>query len=85
MILPKYNQPQISVSEQIQLLKSEGLKFSNENRARHIFENISLFRMKTYLMPFRLSESRLFKPEANFDDAYSLYKFDSELRKMICS
>lgn len=85
MTLPTYNQPQISVSEQIRLLKSEGLEFSDENRAQHILENISLFRMKSYLMPFRKSGSRTFKPGANFDDAYSLYKFDSELRKMICS
>ncbi len=85
MALPRYAKPQISVSEQIRLLKSEGLKFSDENRARHILENISLFRMKSYLMPFRNAGSRLFIPEANFEDAYQLYKFDSELRKMICS
>lgn len=85
MTLPRYNQPQISVSEQIRLLKSEGLEFSDENKAQHILENISLFRMKSYLMPLRKSESHTFKAGAKFDDAYSLYKFDSELRKMICS
>ena len=36
-------------------------------------------------MPFRNTGYRTFKSGANFDDAYSLYKFDSELRKMICS
>ena len=36
-------------------------------------------------MPFRKAGSRTFKPGANFDYAYSQYKFDSELRKMICS
>lgn len=41
--------------------------------------------MKSYLRPFRISGSRLFKTGASFDDAYSLYKFDSELRKLICS
>lgn len=41
--------------------------------------------MKSYLMPFRTPGSRNFKPGAGFDDAYNLYKFDSELRKMICS
>jgi len=85
MTLPKYNQPQISVSEQIQLLKSEGLEFSDENKALHILENISLFRIKSYLLPFRLAGMRQFKPGTNFEDAYSIYKFDSELRKMICS
>ena len=41
--------------------------------------------MKSYLTPFRIRGSRTFKPGTNFDDAYNLYKFDSELRKMICS
>jgi len=85
MALSIYNQPQISVPRQIRLLKSEGLEFSDENRAQHILENISLFKMKSYLMPFRVAVSRQFKPGTNFDNAYSLYKFDSELRKMICS
>ena len=85
MTLPRYIQPQISVTEQIRLLKSEGLVFTDENRAQHILENISLFRMKSYLTPLRLPGIRTFKPGANFDEAYNLYKFDSELRKMICS
>lgn len=85
MTLPRYEQPQILVADQIRLLKSEGLGFTDENRAQHLLENISLFRMKSYLTPFRVSGSRIFKPGANFDDAYNLYKFDSELRKMICS
>ncbi|MDE6287594.1 MAG: Abi family protein, partial [Muribaculaceae bacterium] len=51
----------------------------------HILENISLFRIKSYLKPFRVSGERIFKPGANIEDAYSLYKFDSELRKMIYS
>ena len=85
MALPPYEQPQISVADQIRLLKSEGLGFSDENKAQHILENISLFRMKSYLMPFRQPHNRQFKEGATFEDAYSLYKFDSALRKMICS
>ncbi len=48
MTLSHYSQPQISVAEQIRLLKSEGLTFSDENKAQHILENISLFRMKSF-------------------------------------
>ncbi|MDE6402700.1 MAG: Abi family protein [Muribaculaceae bacterium] len=85
MTLPLYNQPNISVLEQLGLLKSEGLLFADENRARHIFENISLFRLKSYLKPFRMAGSHKFKPGASFEGAYNLYKFDAELRKMVCS
>lgn len=85
MTHPHYNKPQISVANQIKLLKLEGLAFSDESRAQHILENISLFRLKSYLAPFRIAGSKTFKAGANFEEAYGLYKFDSELRKMICS
>ncbi|MDE6513248.1 MAG: Abi family protein [Muribaculaceae bacterium] len=85
MTLPEYNEPQISVAEQIQCLESDGLCIPDENRAQHLLENISLFRLKSYLLPLRLPGSQKFKPGACFDDAYALYKFDSELRKIICS
>ena len=85
MTLPVYDKPQISVHEQIELLKSEGLPFYDEEKAIHLLENISLFRMKSYLMPLRQTGKQMFKQGAAFEEAYSLYKFDSELRKMICS
>lgn len=80
-----YEQPQISVDEQIKLLKSEGLGFDDEVRAYHLLENISLFRLKGYLRPFRREDSKQFKEGSTFEQAYDLYKFDSELRKLICS
>ena len=80
-----YNQPQISIEEQIQLLKSEGLSFQDEKRALHLLRNISMFRMKSYLKPLRQPDSRRFKPCSTFEEAYNIYKFDSELRKMVCS
>ena len=85
MDLPQYDKPQISISEQINLLKLDGLSFKDESKAKHILENISLFRMKSYLMPLREIRQRNFKKNACFEDAYALYKFDSELRKIICS
>ncbi|MEE1173982.1 MAG: Abi family protein [Paludibacteraceae bacterium] len=80
-----YQKPQISVEDQITLLKSQGLIFMDEEKANHLLQNISLFRFKSYLKPFRLQNSKTFKPNSIFEAAYSLYKFDSELRKMICS
>ncbi|MDO4180058.1 MAG: Abi family protein [Bacteroidales bacterium] len=80
-----YNQPQISVDEQVRLLKSEGLSFQNERRAMHLLENISMFRMKSYLKPFRQHQGNRFKDASTFEDAYNVYRFDAELRKMVCS
>ena len=47
MTLKYYNQPHITVEEQIQLLKSEGLSFENESRAKHLLNHISMFRLKS--------------------------------------
>lgn len=80
-----YDQPPSSVEEQILLLKSEGLSFPNEARAVHLLQNISMFRIKSYLLPFRREDHAQFKVGITFDDAYSIYKFDSELRKMVCA
>ena len=70
MTLQYYNQPHITVEEQIQLLKSEGLSFENESRAKHLLNHISMFRLKSYLKPFRQHNSRCFKSGATFEQAY---------------
>lgn len=85
MSVKSYNQPQISVEEQIKLLQSEGLSFQDESHARHLLNNISMFRLKSYLKPLRQLGSHQFVNNATFEDAYLLYKFDSELRKMVSS
>ncbi|MCF0218579.1 MAG: Abi family protein [Muribaculaceae bacterium] len=85
MIKTVYTQPQISFSKQLALLKNEGLKFGDEAKAAHLLRNISLFRMKNYLKLLRIPGKKDFKPGATFEQAYSYYKFDSELRKLICA
>lgn len=79
------NTTQISVKAQIEMLKSEGLSFSNERQAEHLLQNISMFRLKSYFKPFRKNDSKVFKPGASFEKVYLLYKFDSELRKIVFS
>ncbi|HBJ76786.1 MAG TPA: CAAX protease [Porphyromonadaceae bacterium] len=78
-------QSQVSVEEQINRLKSEGLSFQNEVKAYHLLQNISRFRMESYFKPFRLHNSGSFKVNSTFEEAYNLYKFDAELRKIVCS
>lgn len=53
MVTSTYNQLQISVNDQIELLKSDELIFQDEELARHLLENVSMFRMRNYLNPFR--------------------------------
>ena len=81
-----YNDSPLTTGGIIQLLKSRGLAFKDETKASHLLDHISYFRFKSYLMP--LLQNKLtgtFKSGATFEDAYTLYKFDSALRKLICS
>jgi abortive infection bacteriophage resistance protein len=74
----------LNFNEQIALLKSKGLAFANEDKALHILQNVSYFRMKSYLMP--LMEDKInhtFKEGATFEQAFELYKFDDCLRKLV--
>lgn len=78
-----YNQPQIDIEAQIKLLKRDGLTFVDEDKAKHLLANISLFRIKPYLHPLRERNTRDFKPGTTFEQGYMLYKFDATLRKLI--
>ena len=81
-----FNASSLTSGNQIQLLKNRGLSFLNEPKALHLLDNISYFRLKGYLQPFvQNKQVGTFKNGAKFEDAYTLYKFDSALRKLICA
>jgi abortive infection bacteriophage resistance protein len=74
----------LSCQEQISLLKQRGMKFADENKALHLLENISYYRFSGYWYPLLANkQNHVFKPNASFETAFSLYKFDRELRKLI--
>ena len=79
-----YTDKPLSFQQQIALLKNNGLTFKNESKALHILQQISYFRLKSYLMPLMSDKTlHLFKSGTTFEQAYTLYKFDSRLRKLI--
>ena len=79
------NQP-LDFNQQIALLKTKGLTFSDETKALHTLQNISYFRLKSYLIPLMSDKvNHIFKAGATFENAYELYKFDSRLRKLIAA
>ena len=62
------------------------MKFANENKALHLLSNISYYRLSGYWYPLLADkQNHIFKPNANFETAFNLYKFDRELRKLINS
>ncbi|GHV62489.1 hypothetical protein FACS1894195_4480 [Bacteroidia bacterium] len=62
------------------------MKFLDENKASHLLENISYYRLSGYWYPLLADKQmHIFKPDTNFEAAFSLYKFDRELRQLIIS
>lgn len=79
-----YPKQLISFEEQIALLKSRGLIFNDEAKALHLLQNISYYRLSGYWYPLLANkQTHLFKLGATFETAFEIYKFDSELRKLI--
>ena len=72
--------------EQIEILKSRGLQFNDEMRAKQLLQNISYYRMSGYWYPLLADkQNHIFKSGALFEQAYSIYKFDAKLRSLILS
>ncbi len=84
MSLIPYSKPFLSYDDQIALLKSRGMRFADEDKARYLLQNISYYRLSGYWYPL-LADKRnhLFLPGADFEIAFNLYKFDRELRKLV--
>ena len=81
-----YNDSPLTTGAIINLLKSRGLAFKDETKASHLLDHISFFRFKSYLQPLiQNKQTGTFKIGFAFEDAYTLYKFDSALRKLICA
>jgi abortive infection bacteriophage resistance protein len=81
-----YDKPPLTYLEQVDRLKSRGLIINSEEKAIHLLENISYFRLSGYWYPL-LSDKQMhvFKPGANLETAFRIYCFDRELRKVILS
>jgi abortive infection bacteriophage resistance protein len=84
--MPKvpYTKSFLSYTAQLSLLKSRGMMFTNEAKASHLLEKIGYYRLSGYWYPLLADKGKhIFKPNANFETAFSLYKFDRELRKLV--
>lgn len=80
-----YNKPALSYTDQLNRLKTRGLIIENEDKALHLLENVSYYRLSAYWYPFLKNPkaAHLFKPKASFNKAFKLYCFDRELRLLL--
>lgn len=80
----QYTDSSLSVEDQITLLKSRNLTFRDEEQAKHVLQNVSMFRMKGYLYPLQSDKvNHIYKNGATFEQALELYRFDSDLRRLL--
>lgn len=77
----KYNKPATSVNDQISLLESRGMVFSDKLYATKFLSNINYYRLSGYWIPFELSRNpHSFQPGTTFESVINLYEFDKMLR-----
>ncbi len=80
-----YNKPPLTRKEQIDILKTRGLKINNELRAENYLTNISFYRLRAYTYPFQDNENpnHPFIKDVSFEQIIQLYIFDRRLRLLI--
>ncbi len=81
----KFEKNPKTVAEQIELLKTRGLRINNEKSARHELGNINYYRLSAYFLPFQKYNDpyHMFMPWATFEGVMNLYRFDRELRVIV--
>src|SRR5690606_35175684 len=79
-----FDKPALTWDEQIELLRSRGLRISDADQARHYLAHINYYRLTGYWLPFESDHaSHSFDDRASFDDVLDLYIFDREFRLLL--
>ena len=79
-----YEKPYLSIEAQIELLKSRGMIFGDEGKARHFLRRINYTRLRPYWHPFEEDpRTHRFKAGTTFERVMALYEFDRRLRWLL--
>lgn len=80
-----FTNPNTPPPDLIAILKQRGLCFSDEALAENYLWNIGYFRLSAYLHPLvaEPKSDKIFKPDATFDKALAMYRFDRKLRLVL--
>jgi abortive infection bacteriophage resistance protein len=71
--MANYTDKPLDFNQQVALLKSNGLAFADEQKALHTLQQVSYFRLKSYLMPLMDDKvSHAFKTGTSFEQAFEL-------------
>lgn len=82
-----YNKPPLTYREQVELLKSRGVSFADEQEAEMHLANISYYRLSAYMLPYKKKVGGdiidQFKEGTTWEMIYRLYAFDRKLRLIV--
>lgn len=80
-----YSKPPKTYQDQLQLLKSRGLRIHSDKKALHLLEKLSYYRLSGYWYPLlqQPKDAHVFKADADFQTAFRIYRFDRDLRIFI--
>lgn len=83
----KYAKPPLTYREQVELLKSRGMIFADEQHAKKQLANISYYRLSAYMLPYKKKENGViideFKEGTTWENIHNLYVFDRKLRLLV--
>lgn len=79
-----YSKQALSFVDQVTMLKSRWLTIQDDNLAIEYLKSISYFRLVGYLRPMEADKiNHIYKKGSSFENALSLYKFDTTLRSIV--
>lgn len=80
-----FDKPAFSPAEQVDKLRARGLRIDDESRVLHHLANVSYYRLSAYTRPFYIPDDaeHCFQSGVAFEDIFSLYVFDRELRLLL--
>lgn len=79
----------LNIDEQIERMKSNGMLFDNEEKAKEILLDIGYYRFGFYSFPFEeqypclVNRNHRLKKGTTFKSVYDLYEFDTRLRRIL--
>ena len=85
--MEEYNKPPLKYDEQIALLKSRGMAFSDEVCAKNMLANVCYYRLSAYMLPYKKkADGKIldeFKDGTTWDKVCELYMFDRNPRLLV--
>ncbi len=84
--MEKYTKPPLTYREQVALLKSRGLRITDERQTEEQLANISYYRLSAYMRSFKEKKegmSDMFREGVSWENISRLYNFDRKLRILV--